>query len=104
MKRNIEYELITWKQKLVSWLLILGLLGVLSLVMVGCGSTSLARVDSGKPSSKVAGHQLDNSIVTVLTGSTVGGATGSMISKQMDRQASELRSKMDGAKVVRFEE
>jgi outer membrane protein OmpA-like peptidoglycan-associated protein len=104
MKREIEYELITWKQKLVSWLIIFGLLGVLGLVMVGCGSTSTASMDSNKSSSKIAGHQLGNSIVTMLTGTTVGGATGTMISKQMDRQASELRSKLKGAKVVRYAE
>lgn len=103
MKREMEYEFITWKQKFVSWLIILGLLGVLGLVMVGCGSTHTARMDS-KASSKVAGHQLDNSIVTVLAGTTVGGSTGTMINKQMDRQASELRSKLNGAKVVRFGE
>jgi outer membrane protein OmpA-like peptidoglycan-associated protein len=59
---------------------------------------------SNKSSVKTAGHQLDNSIVGVLASATVGGAAGSAIAQKMDRQAAELRSKLEGARVVRFEE
>ena len=99
-----KQEFISWKQKLVSWIILLGLLGVLSLVMVSCGSTNSPSLTSTKSSVKTEGHQLDNSIVTVLASATVGGTTGSAIAQQMDRQAAELRSKLEGARVVRFEE
>jgi outer membrane protein OmpA-like peptidoglycan-associated protein len=98
-------EFISWKQKLVSWLILLGLLGVLSLVMVSCASTDIARFDSkSKAPVKTVGHQLENTIVSELSSATVGGTTGSAINKQMDKQASELRSRLKGAKIIRFEE
>jgi outer membrane protein OmpA-like peptidoglycan-associated protein len=99
-----KQEFISWKQKLVSWIILLGLLGVLSLVMVSCGSTNSPSLTSTNSSMKTEGHQLDNSIVDVLASATVGGTTGSAIAQQMDRQAAELRSKLEGARVVRFEE
>lgn len=99
-----KQEFISWKQKLVSWIILLGLLGVLCLVLVSCANAQTADLAGNKSSVKIEGHQLDNTIVRVLTSATVGGTAGSAISKLMDKQAAELRARLDGAKVVRFEE
>ena len=99
-----KQEFITWKQKLVSWAILLGLLGVLSLVMVSCANAQTSALSPDKSSVKTEGHHLDNTIVGVLESATVGGAAGSAIAKQMDKQASELRTRLEGARVVRFQE
>jgi len=93
------------KQRLVSSSVLSGLATVLFLSMVGCSSTNTAPIESSKgPTSKTVGHQLDNTIVSVISNANVGGTLGTMINKQMDRQASELKSKLKEAKVMRFEE
>lgn len=95
-------EFISWRQKLVSWLILLGLISVLSLVLISCASAQTEKVNNSF--AKTDGHHLENSIIQVLTSTTVGGAEGSAIAKQMDKLAAELRSKLDGAQVLRFEE
>ena len=99
-----KQEFISWKQKLVSWVILLGLLSVLCLVIVSCAGAQTEGLSSNKSSVKNEGHQLDNTIVGVLASATVGGTAGSAIAKQMDKQAAELRTRLDGAKVVQFEE
>jgi len=99
-----KQEFISWKQKLVSWVILVGLLGVLCLVIVSCASAQNAGLSSNKASVKTEGHQLDNTIVGVLASASVGGAAGSLISQEMDKQASEFRSRLEGAQVVRFQE
>ncbi len=99
-----KQEFISWKQKLVSWVILLGLLGVVSLVMVSCANAQTSNLALNKPSVETEGHHLDNTIVGVLASASVGGAAGSAIAEQMDKQASELRSRLEGAKVVRFQE
>lgn len=92
------------EQRVVAQVIFLGLISILYLTLVGCGSTDTAMMDTGKSSVKLGGHHLDNTIVTVLASAKVGGPTGSAINRQMDRQASELKSKLKGARVMRFEE
>ena len=78
---------------------------VLFLSLAGCSRTNTASIKSGKGSTaRSDGHKLDNSIVSMISNAKVGGTLGTMINKQMDRQASELKSKLKEAKVMRFEE
>jgi len=82
-----------------------GVATLVFLALVGCSSTITAQIESSKASTvKTAGHQLDNTIVSTIANTKVGGTTGAMISRQMDRQASELKEKLKDAKVMRFEE
>jgi len=97
-----KQQFISWRQKLVSWALLLGLIGVLSLVIVSRASAQTST--SNKSFVKGDGHHLENSIVTVVSSATVGGSEGSAINRKMDKLASELRSKVKGARVVRFQE
>jgi outer membrane protein OmpA-like peptidoglycan-associated protein len=97
-------EFISWKQKLVSWVILFGLLGVVSLLMVSCANAQTPSLSLNKASVKTEGHHLDNTIVGVLASASVGGTAGSAIAQQMDKQASELRSRLEDAKVVRFQE
>jgi outer membrane protein OmpA-like peptidoglycan-associated protein len=91
------------KKGLVSLVVFSGLVTVLFLSLTGCSSTS--PMESGKgPTTKSDGHQLDHTIVSLISNAKVGGTLGTMINKQMDRQASELASKLKDAKVMRFEE
>jgi len=50
------------------------------------------------------GHQPENTVVSAITAAKVGGSTGASINKQMDRQASELKSKLREVKVERLAE
>jgi outer membrane protein OmpA-like peptidoglycan-associated protein len=93
------------KQRLESSVVFSVWVTVLFLSLVGCSSRNTASIESSKgPTSRSNGHQLDNSIVSVISNAKVGGTLGTMINKQMDRQASELKSKLKEAKVMRFEE
>jgi outer membrane protein OmpA-like peptidoglycan-associated protein len=93
------------RQRLVSSVGFPGVATLVFFALVGYSIASTAQIDSGKALIvKTAGHQLDNTIVSVIANAKVGGTTGTMINKQMDRQAFELKAKLKDAKVMRLEE
>ncbi|HMG90734.1 MAG TPA: OmpA family protein [Chryseolinea sp.] len=93
------------KQRLVASVVFSSLVSILFLTIAGSLNTANAQGGSdGKSMAKVSGHQLENTVISTLLSAKVGGTTGTMINKQMDRQASELKSVLQDAKVMRFEE
>jgi len=59
---------------------------------------------AGAQNTKSIGHPPENTVVSAITAAKVGGSTGASINKQMDRQASELKSKLREAKIERLAE
>lgn len=93
------------KQRLVASVIFSSVASVLFLIIAGLLNTAAAQGESdGKSMVKMAGHQLENTVISTLLNAKVGGNMGTMINKQMDRQAAELKQNLPDAKVMRFEE
>ncbi|MBA4053700.1 MAG: hypothetical protein C0490_03215 [Marivirga sp.] len=87
------------------------MIAVMSIAIVGMqlisgcqsASTTLGRSGTSK-GTRVVSHQSDNTIVSAILEASLGGEPGSLIEKQMDKQARELKSALKGAKVERLAE
>jgi outer membrane protein OmpA-like peptidoglycan-associated protein len=78
---------------------------VIYTTLITGSNASMAQIASvNKSPVKESGHQLNNTVIAAIASAKVGGALGTSINKQMDRQASELKNNLREAKVMRFEE
>jgi outer membrane protein OmpA-like peptidoglycan-associated protein len=89
------------KQRVVASVVFSSVASVLFLVSAGLLNMAAAQ---GESTVKMTGHQLENTVIATLLDAKVGGNMGTMINKQMDRQAAELKKDLPDAKVMRFEE
>lgn len=80
---------------------------VLSLALASCTGTQKGAVigsTSGAIIGGIIGKQTGNTAIGAITGAAVGGAAGAAIGHYMDKQAEELDTELQGAKVERVGE
>ena len=80
---------------------------VLSLALVSCTGTQKGAVigsGTGALIGGIIGKQSGNTALGAIIGAGVGGATGATIGHYMDKQAEELDTELEGAKVERVGE
>lgn len=80
---------------------------VLSLALVSCTGTQKGAVigsSTGALIGGIIGKQTGNTAIGAITGAAVGGAAGAAIGHYMDKQADELDTGLEGAKVERVGE
>jgi len=88
--------------------IIVGLCVSISLLM-GCGASNALKggaigAGAGGVAGAVIGHQVGNTAAGAIIGAAVGGTTGALIGRHMDKQAEEMRQKLENAEIERIAE
>lgn len=88
--------------------IVVGLCFSISLLM-GCGASNALKggaigAGAGGVAGGVIGHQVGNTAAGAIIGAAVGGTTGALIGRHMDKQAEEMRQKLENAEIERVAE
>lgn len=74
-------------------------------MITGCQSADpISGSRAKRNGTRVVSHQTNNTIVSAILEASIGGEAGSLIEKQMDKQARELKANLKDAKVERLSE
>lgn len=87
--------------------IVLGLAGLMAIT--GCAASNTAKggaigAGAGGVIGGIIGKQTGNTAVGAIVGAAVGGTAGTLIGRHMDKQAAEMKAKVDGAQVERVGE
>jgi outer membrane protein OmpA-like peptidoglycan-associated protein len=87
--------------------IVLGLAGLMTLM--GCAASSTTKggaigAGAGGVIGGIIGKQTGNTAVGAIIGAAIGGSAGALIGHKMDKQAEEMKQKVDGANIERVGE
>ncbi len=87
--------------------IVLGLAGLMAIT--GCAASNTAKggaigAGAGGVIGGIIGKQTGNTAVGAIVGAAVGGTAGTLIGRHMDKQAAEMKAKVEGAQVERVGE
>jgi outer membrane protein OmpA-like peptidoglycan-associated protein len=90
-------------------ILLTGALFVSLSLMIGCGVSNALKggvigAGAGGAAGGVIGHEVGHTAAGAIIGAAVGGTAGVLIGRHMDKQAEEMRQKLENAEVERVAE